>query len=100
MASTNTKKRYGIIPFTSHAGSDYNQTEIILMIPASTTSRSVKHIFQTIDDSINEIEQFYTIIGEIGEEVPLRTACFRVSIGSECIGRKGATGVRIRDDDR
>ena len=53
------------------------------------------------NDNINEIEQRFALVGELGPEIPDEFACFRVTFGeAECRGRVGATGIRIRDDDR
>ena len=63
-----------------------------------------RKIFQTIEifeDNINEIEQRFVLVGELGPEVPENFTCFRVTFGEEeCRGRKGTTGIRIRDNDR
>ena len=53
------------------------------------------------DDNINEIEQRFTFVGELGPEIPDEFGCFRVTFDdAECHGRVGATGIRIRDNDR
>ena len=53
------------------------------------------------NDSINEVEQLFALVGELGPEVPEEFACFRVTFGeAECRGRVGTTGIRIRDNDR
>ena len=56
--------------------------------------------FQIEDDNINEVEQFYVVIGEFRNDISNKSVCFTRSEGSECLGRRGATRVRIRDDDR
>ena len=56
--------------------------------------------FDIDDDEINEVEQFFVVIGEFRNDVSNESVCFTRSEGSECLGRKGATRVQIRDDDR
>ena len=56
--------------------------------------------FEIDDDNINEVEQFFVIIGEFRNDISDDSVCFTRSEGSECLGRRGATRVRIRDDDR
>ena len=54
-----------------------------------------------IDDDVNEIEQRFVLVGELGPEVPDEFACFQVTFGeAECRGRVGTTGIRIRDNER
>ena len=71
------------------------------MIPPSTTSRVVSQDIRINNDNINEIEQHFALVGELGPEIPDEFACFRVTFGEvECRGRVGVTGIRIRDNDR
>ena len=82
---------------------DYNATQIVLIVNASEVERTVKQPIIIYEDDIDEIEQRFIIIGELGPDVPDNTVCFRVNQGdSGCIGngRKGATGVGINDNDR
>ena len=62
------------------------------------TSETVS--FELNDDNINEVEQFFIVIGEFGDEVSDDSACFARSQGAACQGRKGATRPRITDNDR
>ena len=89
-------------PNLSHfTGSDYNDTNITLTISASSTIRRVNHVIEIFDDNINEMNQSFVIVGEIGPDVSDDIACFQVSFGDElCRGRKGVTRVNILDDDR
>ena len=52
-------------------------------------------------DRINEVEQSFALIAEIGPDVPDSFVCFQIEQDGECIlnGRKGATLIRIVDDD-
>ena len=70
-------------------------------IPPSSTSRIVSQVIRITDDNINEIEQRFTLVVELRSEIPDEFSCFRVTFGeAECRGRVGATGIRIRDNDR
>ena len=89
-----------IISFTG-LSNDYDNTVFFKMIPSSTTSRVVSQNIRINNDNINEIEQHFALVGELGPEIPDEFACFRVTFGeAECRGRVGATGIRIRDNDR
>ena len=69
--------------------------------------------FSAVDDNINEVEQSFAIVAEIGSDVP--NNCFVEGVGlSDCScfqtrfsetqcfgsGRSGATAIRIIDNDR
>ena len=56
--------------------------------------------FEIKDDTINEVEQFFVVFGEFGDEVHDSLTCFTTSQGAPCQGRKGATRARITDNDR
>ena len=58
--------------------------------------------FFTINDhNIDEDEQSFAIAAEIGPDVPDGISCFQTDVGSaECFGRRGATEIRIIDNDR
>ena len=80
---------------------DYDDRIFIKTIPPSTTSRILSQDIRISDDDINEIEQHFALVGELGPEIPDEFTCFRVTFGeAECRGRVGATGIRIRDNDR
>ena len=54
-----------------------------------------------VDDNIDEDEQSFAIIAEIGADVPDAVACFQAEEGqTDCFGRRGATEIRITDNDR
>ena len=58
-------------------------------------------LFQVIDDDIDEYEQSFAIVAELGPDVSDRIACFQLQAGdSRCFGRRGATEIRITDNDR
>ena len=80
---------------------DYNDEIFVKTIPPSTTSRVLSQDILIENDNVNEIEQRFALVVELGPEIPDNFACFRVVFGeAECRGRVGATGIRIRDNDR
>ena len=80
---------------------DYDDMVFVKEIPSSTTSRVLSQEIRIEDDDINEIEQQFALVIELGPEVPEEFACFRVTFGeAECRSRVGTTGIRIRDNDR
>ena len=104
--STYTKLMFRFQPtFTLYSSTgrtnDYDDTVIFRTILPSTTSRVVSQDIRITNDNINEIEQQFAVVGELGSEVPEEFVCFRVTVGeAECRGRVGTTGIRIRDNDR
>ena len=87
--------------FTGLVTGDYDDMVFVKEIPPSATSRVISQDIRIEDDDINEIEQRFALVGELGLEVPEEFACFRVTFGEAvCRGRVGTTGIRIRDNDR
>ena len=55
----------------------------------------------TIDDDVDEIEQSFALVAELGPDVPDSFACFQRQMSdTECFGRTGAIEIRIMDNDR
>ena len=74
-------------------------------VPASESDGpqifEVPDFFDVIDDDIDEIEQSFAIVAEIGDDVPEYMRCFQTQVGdTDCSGRFGATEIRINDNDR
>ena len=54
-----------------------------------------------VDDNIDEDQQSFVIVAEMGPDVPDGVSCFQVTEGAaQCHGRQGATEIRIIDNDR
>ena len=89
-------------------GSDFTAASITLEVPAATDDRTqgfvLPNFFQVIDDDIEEYEQSFAIVAELGPDVPdtpFNFSCFQLQAGeTECFGRRGATQIRITDNDR
>ena len=63
-------------------------------------SFQIPTFFNITDDDINEVQQSFAIIADI-IDVPENISCFQRAIGeSICQGRRGATAIRITDNDR
>ena len=62
---------------------------------------TVPQFFTIEDDDIDEDEQSFAIVAEIGPDVPDNISCFQTGLrDEECRGRRGATEIRIADNDR
>ena len=89
--------------FLFFADDDFSSTPFEVTIPAGTTTFVLPPNFYVQDDNVNEIEQDYALIGELGADVTDRFTCFQRRIGDErgcAAGRTGATAIRIIDNDR
>ena len=78
-----------------------------VQVPASVSSGTqtfeLANFFQVIDDDIDEIDQSFAIVAELGPDVPdtpFNFSCFQITRGTQCFGRRGATEIRITDNDR
>ena len=78
---------------------DFNNTSVTITIPAGKTEYVIRNTF-FFDDNINEIDQSFALVGELGDDVPEEFACFQRRTGDDlCFGRTGATTVKIEDND-
>lgn len=70
-------------------------------VPANSGNFFIPEIFMVIDDDINEIEKSFAVVAAIGADVPDEVTCFLQFYGERvCLGRQGATEIRITDNDR
>ena len=87
--------------FNNILGKDFSDTERTILIPGNSNMFRVPQFFTIVDDDITEVEQSFAIVAEIGPDVPENISCFQTGIGAtECHGRRGATEIRITDNDR
>ena len=88
----------------SFSTADFTHVPLTIEIPAATTVFEVPDFFNVIDDDIDEVEQSFAIVAELGPdvtEVPFNFSCFQLQAGErECFGRRGATRIRITDNER
>ena len=95
-------------------GIDFSNSSITVTVPAATTlgaqTYTIQRFFNGVDDNINEVEQSFAIVAEIGDDVPYNCfvegvglsdcSCFQTRVGeTQCFGRRGATEIRITDND-
>ena len=89
-------------------GADFTAVPIIIEIPAAINDGAQEFelptFFRVIDDDIDEVEQSFAIVAELGPDVtdtPFNFSCFQLRAGATaCFGRCGATTIRITDNDR
>ena len=80
---------------------DFSDTPINITVPADSTTFELPPYFTINDDNIDENEQSFAIVAEIGRDVPENISCFQTAVGeTDCFGRRGATEKKITDNDR
>ena len=71
------------------------------ILPNTVAFEIPREAFTIVDDNIDEDEQSFAIVAEIGPDVPENISCFQLGVGlTQCHGRRGATEIRIIDNDR
>ena len=93
-----------ILPmFPSHfspTGADFSNEPVTVVVPPGSRTFTVPEFFTVVDDDIDEDEQSFAVVAEIGPDVPENISCFELGVGRrECFGRQGATEIRITDND-
>ena len=81
---------------------DFSIQPITIEVPANGGGLfTLSEFFTIVDDDIDEDEQGFAIVAEIGPDVPENISCFQLYLeGTGCHGRRGATQIRITDNDR
>ena len=94
-----------LLPFNLHfshsflpSGDDFTIEPLTITIPANRQSYTIETFFNISDDNLDEDEQSFAIVADIGPDVPDGVSCFQTEI--RCLGRRGATKIRIADNDR
>ena len=85
--------------FSNGIGLDFTDTPLVINVGANKNEVEVPYFFTVIDDEIDEFEQSFALVAEIGQEVPDNISCFQVPGTVECFGRFGATEIIINDND-
>ena len=88
-----------------HLIADFSDANITVQVPRAVEGTGVQTYeipeFNIVDDNIDEVEQSFAIVAEIGPDVPENISCFQTDAGTPvCHGRRGATKIRIFDNDR
>ena len=97
-----------LLPFNLHfsysflpSGDDFTNEPLTITVPANRRSYTIEQFFNISDDNIDEYEQSFAIVAEIGRDVPDGVSCFQTYVGeTQCVARLGATEIRITDNDR
>ena len=97
-------KHCGLILFFSFSfpsGDDFTYEPLAITVPANLRRYTIQQFFNVVDDNIDEDDQSFAIVAEIGPDVPDGVSCFQIAAGhTNCFGRRGAIQIRIRDNDR
>ena len=86
-------------------GKDFTDVLSVVIIPASPDVNGVFEIPANVttitDDEIDEFQQSFILVAEIGGEVPESFVCFQRQASGDtgCRGRAGATEIKILDND-
>ena len=84
----------------SPIGADFRGEPVTVVVPAGSLTFTVPEFFTIVDDDIDENEQIFAIVAEIGPDVSKNINCFIMGNAlTECLGRRGATEIRIADND-
>ena len=87
----------------SPTGADFVNTTFTYTVQDINTELGIIRIELnniTYDDDIDEFEQSFVLVAEIGDDVPDSFACFQRQVGeTDCFNRTGATEIRIMDND-
>ena len=97
-----------LLPFNLHfsysfllSGDDFTNEPLTITVPANRQRYTIEQFFTINDDNLDEDEQSFAIVAEIGPDVTDGISCFQIAEGGrECRGRQGATEIRITDNDR
>ena len=98
-----TKKNCGLklFSFSFPSVDDFTYEPLTIAVPANLRRYTIQQFFNVVDDNIDEDEQSFAIVAEIGPDVPENISCFQTAVGyTECFGRRGAIQIRITDNDR
>ena len=80
---------------------DFSNESITVIVPVNQQKIEIQQFFTIVDDNIDEDEQSFVIVAEIGPDVPDNVSCFQLGVGrTECFGQRGATEIRIINNDR
>ena len=89
-----------------HTGEDFTDVATTAEVPAATTDSlqilyEIPNFFSVRDDNVNEFTESFAVVAEIGPDVSENFTCFQTQAGlQDCFGRRGATEIRILDNDR
>ena len=93
---------FSLFPRPISSVTDFSDQPITVEVPANGGGLfTLSEFFTIVDDDVDEDEQSFAIVAEIGPDVPESISCFQLYVGTtNCFGRRGATEIRITDNDR
>ena len=66
----------------------------------TTTGYQLPPAFHIINEAVNENQEIFALVAEVGPDTPDRMVCFQRRLGdTTCHGRLGATQIEIIDND-
>ena len=91
------------ICFFQLSGSDFTANNVSVTIAPTQTRPSIHelpHVFVIIDDAVNENDEVFVIVAEVGTDTPDDVVCFlRDATDTACHGRMGVASVEIAHND-
>ena len=92
---------FPLFSFIVFTGTDFSNRRTSFTIPANSQTYVIPQFFTIVDDNIDEDQQSFAIVAEIGSDVPDGVSCFQIATGdTDCHGRRGAVEIKITDNDR
>ena len=88
-----------------YIGTDFTGRPFTITIPPTpndpTSEFVIPENFIVIDDDVNEVQQSFVLVAQLGYDVPDEFACFqRCSSDTDFCRRTGAAEIMIVDNDR
>lgn len=88
----------------STIGVDFIDRTHQITVPASNVfgieTFQLPQFLSVIDDNIDESDQIFALVAEVGMDVPTNLTCFKLhSADGNCHGQFGATEIIVRDND-
>ena len=65
------------------SGDDFTIEPLTITIPANRRRYTIEQFFNISDDNIDEDEQIFAIVAEIGPDVPDGVSCFQTGEGGD-----------------
>ena len=92
---------FSLFPRPISSVSDFSDQPITIEVPANDGGIfTLSEFFTIVDDNVDEYDQSFAIVAEIGPDVPENISCFQRYVWETgCRGRRGATEIRILDND-
>ena len=83
-----------LLPPSCPVVDDFSNEPVTVVVPAGSRTFTVPEFFTIVDDNMEENEESFAVVAEIGLDVPENSSCLK------CLVRQGATEIKIIDNDR